>query len=122
MDIRQLYKSLSIEDRTIYQSIRTDMRKVYLNAHTNIAGMDKWCSDDDYFLDLLDIKIAGLFDRVGRVEGAIIDKDEKKAMENKLEQHGNTIQSKMNIKMSDGSVKLSAMPIQQVLPKENGKW
>src|SRR5229473_3339209 len=122
MDIRQLYKSLSIEDRGVYQSIRTDMRKVYLNAHTNIIGMDKWNSNDDYFLDLVDLKVAELFDRVGRIEGIIIDKSEAKDIEDKIEQQGNVIQSKMNIEMSDASAKLSAMLPKPPYNKENGKW
>ncbi|SRR5216684_5113221 len=97
MDIRQLYKSLSIEDRTIYQSIRTDMRKVYLNAHTNIAGMDKWCSDDDALLDLVDFKIAMLFDRSGRINSTqeIIDKEEIKVIEQKIEKQEESMTAKL---------------------------
>ncbi len=108
MDIRALYKSLSPEDRAIYQSIRTEMRKVYLNAHTNIVGMDRWLLEDDAFLDLLDIKLASLFDRMGKIESMepIIDKEEEKSIEEKVEVRGNEITIRMNTEMSEGSAKL----------------
>ena len=79
MDITALYKSLSPEDRVIYQQVRTELRKVYLNAHTNILGMEHWSTDDDYFMDLLDIKIAVLFDRAGLIDSAmpVVDKEER---------------------------------------------
>lgn len=111
MDIRALYKSLSSEDRSVYQSIRTDMRKVYLNAHTNIVGMEHWNSDDDYFMDLLDMKIATLFDRAGHIEGVkpIVDKEEEKTIEEKIELNGQAVTLKLNTEMSEASAKLSAM-------------
>lgn len=102
MDIRALYKSLSPEDRIIYQQIRSDFRKIYLNAHNNIVGMDKWSMDDDYFLDLLDIKIAEMFDRMGKVDSAVtvVDKEEKEVIEASIEKSGNKITEKMNTEMS----------------------
>lgn len=110
MDIRALYKSLSPEDRTVYQSIRTDMRKVYLNAHTNIVGMNNWDNSDDAYLDLIDIKLAMLFDRAGHIEGVepVIEADEAKSIEEKIEVGGNAITIKMNTEMSKGSVALKA--------------
>ncbi len=108
MDIRQLYKSLSPEDRAVYQSIRTDMRKVYLNAHTNIIGMEHWDNGDDAWLDLIDIKLATLFDRAGKIEGltAIVDKEEEKMIEEKVEVRGQEIVIKLNTEMSEASAKL----------------
>ncbi len=105
MDIRKLYASLSETDRTIYQQIRTDMRRIYLRAHTHILGMDKWETDDDFYLDLIDIKLAVLFDRAGAIDGAEapVDKQEEKAIEASIEKQGASI--------SDGSKKLSMMPV-----------
>jgi hypothetical protein len=102
MDIRKLYASLSETDRTIYQQIRTDMRRIYLRAHTHVIGMDKWEMEDDYFLDLIDMKVAVLFDRAGAVDGAEapVDKQEEKAIEESIEKQGASI----------GSKKLSMMP------------
>ncbi len=104
MDIRKLYASLSETDRTIYQQIRTDMRRIYLRAHTHVIGMDKWEMEDDYFLDLIDMKVAVLFDRAGAIDGAEapVDKQEEKAIEASIEKQGASI--------SDGSRKLSMMP------------
>ncbi|SRR5258708_3271793 len=105
MDIRELYQSLSPEDRMLYQKIRTDIRKVYLHAHTNIIGMDHWNVDDDYFLDLLDMKIAVLFDRAGHIEGvkAPVNKEEIKSIENAILEQGKAVGVKMAIEMSQAS-------------------
>ena len=112
MDIRALYNSLSPENRSLYQQIRTEMRKVYLNAHTDIIGMERWLMEDDAFLDLLDIKLANLFDRMGYVEGVkpIIDKEEEKQIEAGIEAKGEAITVKLNTEMSTASAKLSEMP------------
>ena len=110
MDIRQLYNSLSPEDKVVYQKIRTDMRKVYLNAHTNIVGMDNWSEHDDALLDLIDIKIATLFDRSGKIEGVkpVVDKTDSAVIEKGIEAQGDKIATKMNTEMSEGTHKLRA--------------
>lgn len=97
MDIRQLYNSLSPEDKALYQKIRTDIRKVYLNAHTNILGMDHWKAEDDALLDLLDIKVAILFDRGGSINSIkeVINKEEINKIEQKIEEQGVSVASKM---------------------------
>ncbi len=66
--------------------------------------MDKWEMEDDYFLDLIDMKVAVLFDRAGAIDGAEapVDKQEEKAIEASIEKQGASI--------SDGSRKLSMMP------------
>lgn len=64
-DIRDVLKGLSIEDRALYTDIRTQMRRAYLSAHSKLLPIDKYETSDDAFLDLIDIKIAMLFDRAG---------------------------------------------------------
>lgn len=110
MDIRTLFEALSPEDGVLYQKIRTDIRKVYLNAHTNIVHIENWDVTDDAFMDLLDIKIAVLFDRAGAIEGikSVIDKNEEKAIEDKIEADGNKVTTKMNTEMSVASQDLKA--------------
>jgi hypothetical protein len=70
MDIRKLLEALAPEDKDVWQRCRTDMRKAYINAHNTIHGVERWELEDDAFLDLIDIKIATLFDRNGRLENA----------------------------------------------------
>src|ERR1700761_363606 len=103
MDIRELYNALSPEDRAVYQKIRTDMRRMYLNAHTNIVGIDNWNMNDDAYMDLIDIKLATLFDRAGSVEGvkSPIDQKEAEAIENDIEKHGKDVTVRMNTEMSE---------------------
>ncbi len=64
-DIREIYKALSPEDRLMYSQFRTEMRRTYLNAHNSTMGIDRWEDTDDQFVDLIDIKLAVLFDRAG---------------------------------------------------------
>lgn len=110
MDIRQLYASLSEADKALYQQIRTEMRKIYLRAHTNIVGMDNWNNHDDAYMDLIDIKLASLFDRAGAIEGvkSPINKEEEKSIESKIEDNGKAVTIKMNTEMSEASQKLAA--------------
>lgn len=64
-DIRAILESMSQEDRALYSQFRTDMRKCYLNAHNQTVNLSSWQQDDDFFMDLIDIKLMMLFDRAG---------------------------------------------------------
>lgn len=64
-DIRDVLKGLSIDDRALYTEVRTTMRRAYLYAHSKVLPIEKYEESDDNFLDLIDIKIAQLFDRAG---------------------------------------------------------
>ena len=66
-DIREILNSLSTEDRAMYTQHRNEMRRSYLLAHTETIGMDKWASEDDRLLDYIDISLALLYDRAGRL-------------------------------------------------------
>lgn len=69
-DIRDVLKGLDVEDRALYSETRTAMRKAYLNAHSKILTVEKYDASDDQFLDLIDIKIAQLFDRSGHFDNS----------------------------------------------------
>lgn len=66
-DIREILNALSPEDRAMYTQHRNEMRRSYLLAHTETIGMDKWASEDDRLLDYIDISLALLYDRAGRL-------------------------------------------------------
>lgn len=119
MDIRELYSSMSPEDKILYQVIRTSFRKIYLSAHNNIIGMDNWDNGDDALLDLLDIKIAVLFDRAGRIEGTkpLIDKEKVSTIENNIKKEDEKITTKMETEMSEASQKLAS-----IKPNGNYTW
>src|ERR1051326_8148996 len=68
LDIREILKTLSPEDKTVWEQTRMEMRRAYLNAHNGIVGIAAWDKHDDAFMDLIDIKIAVLFDRAGKIE------------------------------------------------------
>lgn len=64
-DIRDVLKGLSADDRALYTEVRTVMRRAYLSVHAKLLPIEKYETVDDAFLDLIDIKIAMLFDRAG---------------------------------------------------------
>lgn len=66
-DIREILAALSDEDRAMYTQHRNEMRRSYLLSHTETIGMDKWTETDDQFLDYIDIMLALLYDRAGRL-------------------------------------------------------
>lgn len=68
MDIRQILAALSIEDRALWSECRTNMRRAFLHAHNETMGIGQWEAQDDAFVDLIDIQLALLFDRAGRLD------------------------------------------------------
>lgn len=70
MDIREVLQALDAKDRQLWSECRTAMRKVYLTAHNKVIGLADYEAQDDAFMDLIDIQLALLFDRGGRVNSA----------------------------------------------------
>lgn len=66
-DIREILAAISDDDRAMYTQHRTEMRRSYMVAHNQTVGMDKWTETDDQFLDYIDIMLAVLYDRAGRL-------------------------------------------------------
>lgn len=66
-DIREILNALSADDRAMYTQHRNEMRRSYLLAHNETIGMDKWDAQDDRLLDYIDISLALLYDRAGRL-------------------------------------------------------
>jgi hypothetical protein len=64
-DIRDVLKGLSHDDRALYAEVRMVMRRAYLAAHAKLLPIDQYSIEDDAFCDLIDIKVATLFDRAG---------------------------------------------------------
>lgn len=79
-DIREILNALSTEDRAMYTQHRNEMRRSYLLAHTETIGMDKWAAEDDRLLDYVDISLALLYDRAGRLVASkeLIGSDKEK--------------------------------------------
>ena len=87
-DIRDVLKGLSVDDRALYSEVRTVMRRAYLSAHAKLLPIDQYDAQDDAFLDLIDIKIAILFDRAGVFNSAEgnLDTDTAKEIEQKTKE------------------------------------
>lgn len=66
-DIREILAALSDDDRAMYTQRRNEMRRVYLLAHNETIGTEKWAANDDQFLDYIDIMLALLYDRAGKL-------------------------------------------------------
>lgn len=65
-DIREVLAALDENDKKLWSQHRTEIRKSFMNAHNSILGIPAWDAHDDAFIDLIDIKLALLFDRAGK--------------------------------------------------------
>ena len=86
-DIREIINSLDDQDKTMFNQHRTEMRRSYLTAHNSIIGVHAWDPYDDAFMDIIDLKLAILFDRAGRFEAIkdkVLDHDEIDRVENDI--------------------------------------
>ncbi len=96
-DIRDILKGLSADDRALYTEARTVMRRAYLSAHAKVLPIEQYEQSDDQFLDMIDIKIAQLFDRAGvfnHVEGNLATETVKE-IEQTLHDGADSLASKM---------------------------
>lgn len=83
-DIRDVLNALEEKDAHLYRHVRTIMRSDYLNSVHEILGIRNYNQEDDAFLDLIDIKLAILFERAGKFNNAKGTIDEEAA--NMIEQ------------------------------------
>ena len=96
-DIRDVLKGLSPDDRALYTEVRTVMRRAYLSAHAKVLSIERYEQEDDSFLDMIDIKIAMLFDRAGvfnHVEGNLATETAKE-IEQTLHDGADSLATKM---------------------------
>ncbi len=88
LDVREILKSLDADDKALWLEHRTAMRRSFISAHTTVLGITKWDENDDAFLDLIDIRLALLFDRSGRMtqqlDKVLVDKADSKEIETNL--------------------------------------
>lgn len=92
-DIREVLAALDETDKRLWSQHRTEMRKSYMTAHNSVLGISAWDHNDDAFIDLIDIKLALLFDKSGRfaaIKEIINPKDGDKT-ETKIIQDGKNI-------------------------------
>lgn len=89
-DIRDVLKGLSPEFAAIYTEVRTTMRRAYLYAHSKTLPIEQYEEQDDQFLDLIDIKVAQLFDRSGSFDHSKgnLDTDKAKVLEGTIQSAG----------------------------------
>jgi len=108
-DVREVLKALSPEDRTLWDQCRNNMRSVYLNAHNAIVGIAGWNTSDDALLDLIDIKLALLFDRAGKLNTVeeIVSKEDAKPIEESIEKADDDMKTKLQNSASDASKMLA---------------
>lgn len=80
-DIREVLNALVEQDRVLYSHLRTEMSGVYLKAIHETLGIVNFNQEDHAFMDLIDIKLAILFDRAGKFNNAKGSIDEEAAAE-----------------------------------------
>jgi len=120
-DIREIINSLDDQDKTMFNQHRTEMRRSYLTAHNSIIGVHAWDAYDDAFMDIIDLKLAILFDRAGRFE-AVKDKTIDDAMIERVE--NDIIDAYKGIKqvaVSPATASMKYHPNNQGPPSPNGQ-
>jgi len=121
-DIRDILDALDEADRRLYAQIRTRMRGAYLQALVEVVGIHEHNEHDDYFLDLIDIKVATLFDRGGRfdaVKGKLNSKIADK-IEDEIKDEAKIIsqgQSVLNAYVGNGQKELKVEHVEKPWPK-----
>lgn len=86
-DVRDVVARLAPEDRAAWTEHRTCMRRCYLAAVNDTIGINKFEEQDDNFLDLIDIRLALLFDRAGHLPASlevVTGKEEAKKIEQSI--------------------------------------
>lgn len=89
-DIREILSSLDIDDKARFLEARNTMRRSFMAAHAAALPIDKWTQDEDAFLDLIDIKLALIFDRSGRMDTKgkiIVAKSDSAEIESTIQSH-----------------------------------
>lgn len=114
-DVRDVVARLSDEDKAVFCEHRTCMRKCYLAAVNATIGVAKFEQQDDSFLDLIDIRLALLFDRAGWLPTALEEvtgKAEADAIEQEI------IKSEDDLKIRAPAIKAE----QSEAVKALGEW
>jgi hypothetical protein len=83
-DIREILNSLDAKDQKLYVQHRTEMRRSYMTAHNSALGLVKWDTSDDRCLDYIDIMLALVFERSGRMTKANIGEEDAHRIEDEL--------------------------------------
>lgn len=125
-DVREVLKALSDEDKVIWQNARTKMRSTFIAAHGATVGSERWNENDDAFLDLIDIRLALLFDQAGRLNAPseVVSETDAKPIEKEIVKAEDQIKlNRTNVEMSEASKKLNDLAdMQNNSPNTPAKW
>lgn len=108
-DIREILNALTIDNRALWSEQRTIMRRSYLNAHNETVGMANWIAEDDAFMDLIDIRLALLFDRAGMLETTKEIIGSGKEIEQQLQDKEDAAKAKAKA-ITDAHMNISSLP------------
>lgn len=100
MDIREIIAALNEDDVKLWQQHRTEMRRSYMTAFNAVLGITSWDCNDDAFMDLIDIKLALVFDRTGRLTATkeIIGENRGQKIEKKIISDGESLEKVRKVK------------------------
>lgn len=124
MDIREILAAIDEKDKQLWSNCRTNMRKVYIAAHNKVIGVADWSHIDDAFLDMIDIQLAQLFDRSGRLNSTktIVNNEDAEKIKAEMLKRDNEVKDKLPMMNSlldkSSGVKI---PMSDCLPKNEWK-
>lgn len=99
------------------------MRKVYLTAHNKVLGLADYEAQDDAFMDLIDIKLALLFDRAGRVNTTkTLTGDDAEKIEEALKQKDFELGQVLKIRLPNDFVSEMAANVSDTAKPPVNEW
>ena len=118
-DITDILHALDEADRRLYAQIRTRMRGAYLQGLVEIVGIHNHTENDDMFLDLIDIKIATLFDRAGHFDHSQgkLNTETANKIEADVKAEGKEVskgQAVLNMYAGNGQKEVSAASVKEI--------
>jgi hypothetical protein len=114
-DIREVLASLDENDKLLWTQHRVEMRRSFITAHNSVLGLASWDASDDMMMDYIDIKLALLFDRAGRMEAVkpTAKLEDAKVIEEKVAEVEDAMKAKIRTNYS---------PATEALKNANGGW
>jgi len=113
-DVRDIVARLNPEDLAVWNEHRTCMRRCYLAAVNATIKIEAFKQEDDSFLDLIDIRLALLFDRAGWLPSGLENITGKETAD-KIEEELKTAEDELK----NGN---SAAPVVSDAVKALGEW
>jgi hypothetical protein len=113
--IKTILNNLNENDKQLWQNCRTDMHRSYLNVLHQALGIDSIDSDDIAFTDLIDIKLALIFERAGRFRDLVsADNADADKLEAAINEQAKSLEALRNVSLEHAPMSGSTCTIKAI--------